>query len=273
MSFLFYFEKKILALHSQAGHLPLEFHSSYTMNSETSAKFMSSLSEFIQYLCSRYVTFDSDVLLKGQLYLSVDAGDNKTQFVINEMLNTREAGGQNRVAHFSHSFHTSRECDTGMIRPLRGRPRKKTYRKEQSVTDIYVDNTKPDLETEFGEIEADFVVSARDNGLSMDSKNAQTEYLLSIENIAKNATGRSLSSQAVDSAHNDIVDSAQFSQDLKDSLPSTIEVEQSTGAGSEAVQVKDEEMSTMSRELRLIFSKNVIKYQAASGYGHNIIHI
>ena len=90
------------------------------MKGSTSEKFISSLSEFIQYLCSRYVTFDSDIVLQGHLYLSVDA-DDKTQFVVNEKLKTSD---QNRVIHVSHS-HQSNDSSLKPSNNGVGRPSKR----------------------------------------------------------------------------------------------------------------------------------------------------
>ena len=43
------------------------------MENESSSKFMSTLAEFMHFLCTKYVDFDQSVVVSGQLSMDVDA--------------------------------------------------------------------------------------------------------------------------------------------------------------------------------------------------------
>ena len=60
------------------------------MDEIKSSKFISSLSEFLQFLCTKYVNFEKTTKLTGQLYLSVDSGED-IQFSVNEDISLRES--------------------------------------------------------------------------------------------------------------------------------------------------------------------------------------
>ena len=69
------------------------------MENESSSKFMSTLAEFMHFLCTKYVDFDQSVVVSGQLSMDVDARGS-AQFVVNEKLCTSDT----RLIFFSNSY-------------------------------------------------------------------------------------------------------------------------------------------------------------------------
>ncbi|XP_076469122.1 uncharacterized protein LOC143299655 isoform X5 [Babylonia areolata] len=78
------------------------------MDSESSTKFIGSLTKFLQSLCNGYVEFDDGVELIGHIYLSVDAG--KTGKTLNYFLNEKVCKNDNSVTFISNSFHAQPEA-------------------------------------------------------------------------------------------------------------------------------------------------------------------
>ncbi|XP_025093260.1 uncharacterized protein LOC112563527 isoform X6 [Pomacea canaliculata] len=70
------------------------------MDTESSSKFIGSLSKFLQSLCNGYVNFEDGVELIGHIYLSVDTG-KKIDYILNEKV----CKSDNSVTFISNSFH------------------------------------------------------------------------------------------------------------------------------------------------------------------------
>ena len=70
------------------------------MDVNISTQFVSALTEFLQFLCNKYVDFDEFTLVTGHLYVSSDGG-HKTEFQLNEKLCTSL---KNKVVCLSNSF-------------------------------------------------------------------------------------------------------------------------------------------------------------------------
>ena len=78
------------------------------MDEVKSSKFLSSLSEFIQFLCTKYVDFEETTNLSGQFYLSVDSGE-KFQFQVNEVISLT----RNKHLYSNDNSYTTVNQETG----------------------------------------------------------------------------------------------------------------------------------------------------------------
>ena len=97
------------------------------MDSESSTKFIGSLTKFLQSLCNGYVEFEEGVELIGHIYLSVDAG--KTSKKLNYFLNEKVCKNDNSVTFISNSFHAQPESKT------KGGSGKEDGKKDDDVSD------------------------------------------------------------------------------------------------------------------------------------------
>ena len=83
------------------------------MDQDASAKFMGSLTKFLQSLCNGYVEFDDGVELIGHIYLNVDAGKKSQK--VNYFLNEKVCKNDNSVTFISNSFHAQSDANKGKI--------------------------------------------------------------------------------------------------------------------------------------------------------------
>ena len=72
------------------------------MDDDSCSKFIGSLTKYLQSLCHSYVDFDNGVELVGHLYLRVDTGKKKIDYVLNESVCKN---GSNVVKFTSNSYH------------------------------------------------------------------------------------------------------------------------------------------------------------------------
>lgn len=73
------------------------------MDTDSSSKFIGSLTKFLQSLCNGYVEFETGVELIGHIYLSVDSGKQFKK--IDYILNEKVCKNDNSVTFISNSFH------------------------------------------------------------------------------------------------------------------------------------------------------------------------
>ncbi|XP_076469443.1 uncharacterized protein LOC143299761 isoform X20 [Babylonia areolata] len=71
------------------------------MDSDSSTKFIGSLTKFLQSLCNGYVEFQRGVELVGHIYLSIDTGE-KVDYILHERVSKND---ENSVTFVSNSFH------------------------------------------------------------------------------------------------------------------------------------------------------------------------
>ena len=71
------------------------------MDVDSSAKFIGSLTKFLQSLCNGYVEFQKGVELVGHIYLSIDTGE-KVDYILHEKVSKND---ENSVTFVSNSFH------------------------------------------------------------------------------------------------------------------------------------------------------------------------
>ncbi|KAK7481304.1 hypothetical protein BaRGS_00027564 [Batillaria attramentaria] len=71
------------------------------MDSDSSTKFIASLTKFLQSLCNGYVEFQNGVELAGHIYLSIDTGE-KVDYILHEKVCKND---ENSVTFISNSFH------------------------------------------------------------------------------------------------------------------------------------------------------------------------
>ena len=71
------------------------------MDSDSSSKFIESLTKFLQSLCNGYVEFQKGVELVGHIYLSIDTGE-KVDYILHEKVSKND---ENSVSFVSNSFH------------------------------------------------------------------------------------------------------------------------------------------------------------------------
>ncbi|KAL8586357.1 hypothetical protein ACOMHN_022972 [Nucella lapillus] len=71
------------------------------MDSDSSSKFIGSLTKFLQSLCNGYVEFSRGVELVGHIYLNIDTGE-KVDYVLHERVSKND---ENSVTFVSNSFH------------------------------------------------------------------------------------------------------------------------------------------------------------------------
>lgn len=79
------------------------------MDSDSSSKFIGSLTKFLQSLCNGYVEFEDGVELIGHIYLSVDTGKKGKK--IDYVLNEKVCKNDNSVTFISNSFHAENPKD------------------------------------------------------------------------------------------------------------------------------------------------------------------
>ncbi|XP_076469455.1 uncharacterized protein LOC143299846 [Babylonia areolata] len=79
------------------------------MDADSSSKFISSLTKFLQSLCNGYVEFQRGVELCGHIYLSIDTGE-KVDYILHEKVNKSD---ENSVTFVSNSFHAQPLDKTG----------------------------------------------------------------------------------------------------------------------------------------------------------------
>lgn len=72
------------------------------MDDDSCNKFIGSLTKYLQSLCHSYVDFDNGVELVGHIYLNVDTGKGKIDYVLNESVCKN---GANVVKFTSNSYH------------------------------------------------------------------------------------------------------------------------------------------------------------------------
>ena len=71
------------------------------MDSDSSTKFIGSLTKFLQSLCNGYVEFQKGVELVGHIYLSIDTGE-KVDYILHERVSKND---ENSVSFVSNSYH------------------------------------------------------------------------------------------------------------------------------------------------------------------------
>ncbi|XP_076460670.1 uncharacterized protein LOC143293572 [Babylonia areolata] len=71
------------------------------MDQDSSAKFIGSLTKFLQSLCNGYVEFQKGVELVGHIYLNIDTGE-KVDYILHEKVSKND---ENSVSFVSNSFH------------------------------------------------------------------------------------------------------------------------------------------------------------------------
>ncbi|KAL8579131.1 hypothetical protein ACOMHN_036070 [Nucella lapillus] len=71
------------------------------MDGDSSAKFIGSLTKFLQSLCNGYVEFQRGVELVGHIYLNIDTGE-KVDYILHERVSKND---ENSVTFVSNSFH------------------------------------------------------------------------------------------------------------------------------------------------------------------------
>ncbi|KAL8579119.1 hypothetical protein ACOMHN_036058 [Nucella lapillus] len=82
------------------------------MDEDSSAKFIGSLTKFLQSLCNGYVEFQKGVELVGHIYLNIDTGE-KVDYILHERVSKND---ENSVSFLSNSFHaqpTDKKDGTG----------------------------------------------------------------------------------------------------------------------------------------------------------------
>ena len=77
------------------------------MDLDSSAKFIGSLTKFLQSLCNGYVEFQNGVELVGHIYLNIDTGE-KVDYILHEKVSKND---ENSVSFVSNSFHALPACN------------------------------------------------------------------------------------------------------------------------------------------------------------------
>jgi len=96
------------------------------MDTDSSTKFISSLTKFLQSLCNGYVEFEDGVELIGHIYLSVDSA-RKSKKKIDYILNEKVCKVDNAVTFVSNSFHALPEG--------KSKPAKEDKRDDGNISD------------------------------------------------------------------------------------------------------------------------------------------
>ena len=117
------------------------------MDEDSSAKFIGSLTKFLQSLCNGYVEFQKGVELVGHIYLSIDTGE-KVDYILHEKVNKND---ENSVTFVSNSFHAQPlvEQDKNKTAAKKGAPSQSGVRGSEDPSDdddiMIVDQTKGTL--------------------------------------------------------------------------------------------------------------------------------
>lgn len=98
------------------------------MDSDSSSKFIASLTKFLQSLCNGYVEFQNGVELAGHIYLSIDTGE-KIDYILHEKVCKND---ENSVTFVSNSFHAQPPADKKKENKQQSEVSKGTRSKEPS---------------------------------------------------------------------------------------------------------------------------------------------